>query len=249
MVRYDISEFSDDESLPIAVEFLPEGRAVSNEFHERDHSEIVLITKGRAVHRIGAEKCEVARGDVLIIPPHIHGYTETRELELLNIIYDDNMLIPGIASCKLPLTSRLFPDAHPDEKEIVRPVMRLRDDIDISSIVELAEKLGYEARHRIPGRQIQLISIFMEIVVYLGRYSAPGGVPFVFPEGVKAAAHFITGNYAKKISIDSLRKVANMSERSLFRNFKLAYGCSPNQYQQRVRTQRAYEMLRKFRKF
>ena len=249
MGKYDISEFSSDESLPLAVEFIPAGGTQPNKFHKHAYSKIILITQGKAVHRIGTGKCVLKKGDVLLIAPNcVHGYDDTRELELLNIIYDANLLIPGIESCKLPLTSLLFPDTLPAPKEMLRPVMRLVDDIDIASIIGLAERLGYEARHKIPGRQIQLIAIFMQIVVYLGRYSAPGGVPLEHPEGVKAVAHFINSNYSKKFSTETLRKSGNMSERSLFRNFKNAYGCTPKQYLQHVRVQRAYEMLTSTRK-
>ena len=243
MVTYKYSRFSADDSLPIAVKFMPKGTSVAGDFHNHEFSEIVVITAGTATHRIGQAGYAVGQGDVLLISPNCtHAYEDTGELELVNIIYDAQMMIPGLKSCRLPFITKLFPINYPDNGTMIRPVMNL-DTEAITVIVKLAERLDFEARHLIPGRQVLLLSIFMEIIIYLARYSHPIGEIIKFPDGLKAAISYINQHYAEKFSITNLQKIARMSERNLFRSFKRAFGVSPNQYLQNIRVQHAYELL------
>jgi AraC family transcriptional regulator len=53
----------------------------------------------------------------------------------------------------------------------------------------------------------------------------------------------MNNNFQKNISIKELCKIAKMSERNFFRNFKNSVGCSPLCYLRKIRIQRASEIL------
>ena len=60
---------------------------------------------------------------------------------------------------------------------------------------------------------------------------------------VRAVEEFIEANWDKPIDIDAMVAVAQVSARSLFRQFKRDRGCSPADFAKRVRLNHAREML------
>ena len=61
--------------------------------HTHDFTEIVLIEKGSGVHVTGRKHNPISRGDVLIAPrDSVHGYENTENLRLTNIIFDISLL-------------------------------------------------------------------------------------------------------------------------------------------------------------
>lgn len=60
---------------------------------------------------------------------------------------------------------------------------------------------------------------------------------------VKSVEEFIEANWDKPIDIPTMARVANVSARSLFRQFKQDRGYSPADFVKRVRLNRAHEML------
>jgi AraC-like DNA-binding protein len=60
---------------------------------------------------------------------------------------------------------------------------------------------------------------------------------------VRTVEEFIEANWDKPIDIASMAKVARISARSLFRQFRQDRGCSPADFAKRVRLNRAREML------
>ncbi len=68
----------------------------------------------------------------------------------------------------------------------------------------------------------------------------------VFNHGNKAIVtlqHYLQANYQHPITISNMAKTACMSERTLLRQFKRATGFKPNHYMQRLRVQKACDLL------
>ena len=63
------------------------------------------------------------------------------------------------------------------------------------------------------------------------------------PSAVRAVEEFIEANWDKPIDIETMSAIANVSARSLFRQFKKDRGHSPADFVKRIRLQRAREML------
>lgn len=67
--------------------------------------------------------------------------------------------------------------------------------------------------------------------------------PPVSSTAVRAVEEFIVANWDKPIDIDAMVAVAQVSARSLFRQFRRDRGCSPADFAKRVRLNHAREML------
>ena len=67
--------------------------------------------------------------------------------------------------------------------------------------------------------------------------------PQVSNSAVKKVKEFIAANWDKPIDIEGMVAVANVSARSLFRQFRKDCGCSPAEFAKQLRLSRAREML------
>ena len=67
--------------------------------------------------------------------------------------------------------------------------------------------------------------------------------PPVSSTAVRTVEEFIDANWDKPIDIDAMVAVAQVSARSLFRQFRRDRGCSPADFAKRVRLNHAREML------
>ncbi len=244
MITYKYSRFKDDGGFPINVKFMPVGTSKHVEFHDHEFSEIAIVTGGTAVHRIDMESFPLKKGDVLIIHPGCtHTYDNAGKLKLINIIYDARMPLPALGTCGLSFISRMFPAQYPDKKENLAPLAKLKEE-DIEPIYGLSRRLDFEVRHLRPGKQIQILAIFMEIIIYLARCENRYAETKSFNFELNKVINYMDKHYPEKITIADLKKVANMSERNLFRQFRNVFSVSPNEYLTHIRIQRSAELLR-----
>ncbi|MDB5604222.1 MAG: AraC/XylS family transcriptional regulatory protein [Bradyrhizobium sp.] len=63
------------------------------------------------------------------------------------------------------------------------------------------------------------------------------------PSAVKKVEDYVEANWDKPIDIEAMAQIANVSARSLFREFKKERGCSPAVFAKQIRLNRAKEML------
>ena len=63
------------------------------------------------------------------------------------------------------------------------------------------------------------------------------------PSAVRKVEDYIEANWDKPIDIEAMAQIANVSARSLFREFKKERGCSPAAFAKQIRLNRAKEML------
>jgi AraC-like DNA-binding protein len=243
MITYKYSRFSDEGGFPIGVKFMPAGTSVGMEFHDHEFSEIAIVTAGTATHKVGNESFPLKTGDVLIVHPGCtHAYGDTKDMGMLNIIYDAKMPLPALESCGLPFVLKLFPGKYPDSVDSLTPVVQILDE-DIEPIYELTRRLDYEVRHLRPGKQVLILAIFMEIIVYLARCDSNVNPVKKFNFALNEVINYMDKHYAEKITIANLQKAAKMSERNLFRHFRNVFSISPNEYLHHIRVQHATELL------
>ncbi len=243
MITYKYSHFRDKSGFPIGVKFMPTGTSANMDIHDHEFSEIAIVTSGSAIHCIGNETFPLKPGDVLIIHPgYGHAYDQAEDMAMTNIIYDAGMPLPALESCGLPLMLKLFPAKFPAGPETLAPAVRIADE-DIEPIYELTRKLDYEVRHLRPGKQVLILAIFMEIIVYLGRCDKSVSPVKKFNFALNEVINYMDRHYAEKITTADLTRAAKMSERNLFRHFRNVFSVSPNEYLRHIRVQRATEML------
>jgi AraC-like DNA-binding protein len=222
---------------------MPVGTNNNIEFHDHEFSEIAIVTHGTAIHKIGKENFPLKTGDVLIIHPGCaHAYDNAPDMELINILYDARMPLPALESCGLPFIHKLFPTHYPNAKDNLSPVGKLEAE-DIEPIYELSRRLDFEVRHLRPGKQVLILAIFMEIIIYLARCENRAGEMKRFNFELNKVINYMDKHYSEKITVSDLQKAAKMSERNLFRQFRNVFSVSPNEYLRHIRVQRATELL------
>jgi transcriptional regulator GlxA family with amidase domain len=102
-----------------------------------------------------------------------------------------------------------------------------------------------EQRTRPAGWQFALNAHFMLIVSDLSRaYSEQDNPVMRSLTRLGDVISYVHRNYAQNMTLDDLAKVANMSTRTLTREFKNALGISPIDYLIRERVNRAMDLLR-----
>jgi len=112
--------------------------------------------------------------------------------------------------------------------------------------------LGLEivAQHAGPSVMIQLGK---NLVVDTGHRSQRYYQQFIpkrnhGDQGILQAQIFLDKHYAKKIKVAKLASIGHMSERSFLRRFAQASGFKPSEYIQRLRIQKACELLERTKK-
>ncbi|MBA3709137.1 MAG: AraC family ligand binding domain-containing protein, partial [Planctomycetes bacterium] len=78
--------------------------------HRHDNLELVIITGGAGRHRTRDGRYPLTRGDVFVIPVGlVHGYEATRDLHLINVVYDPSRLeLPARRLTAMPGYEALF---------------------------------------------------------------------------------------------------------------------------------------------
>lgn len=244
LVNYHSSmvSFIGSGQLPLWVAYVAQGKHPEQRFHDHEYSEIAIVMKGHARHLADGGSAVLKAGDVVVIHPGtVHAYDNTGDLELINIVYDRARLsLPILDGYSLPLFKVVFPDR--DEKLSPRPVMNLKQD-DLEVIVQMVRHLEDEVKSFLPGSSFGSLALFMEVVLKIARL---GG--YEIPEQrmrflIGDAVSYINRNYNQTIAVNDLCKVAHMSRRNFFRRFRREVGCSPVDYQMKIRLHHASEML------
>ncbi len=237
-----IKRYVDFGQLPLWVAGVKQGRHPERKFHDHEFIEVVIVSNGSARHLTGSSSTHLKTGDVVVIHPGtVHAYDQTDDFELVNILYDHTKLpMPMLDGNALPLFKAFFPErVTPGLAEVV---INLKPD-DLEEIVARVFKLEDELKSMRPGNLFAGMALFMEIMVRLTRLGS-----YEIPEQRKRfligdAVSYLNKYYARKISVDELAKVANMSRRNFFRSFRLMTGSGPVEYLMKIRIQHASNML------
>ncbi len=216
------------------------------ELHTHDFVELVLILGGTATHRTEHGSYPLSAGDSFVIKPGMpHGYGQTRELELVNILFDPGRLaLPVSELSPLPGYHALF-ELEPrfrarhrfQSRLFLPPAMRRQ-------VATWAAQLEEELRRRDPGYTFMGLALLMRIIGYLCRaytsMEAPGSQTLL---AVNRVVTHLEHNYASPITLRELATLAHMCQRNVQRYFRRAFGVSPIEYLNRLRLQKACELL------
>ena len=249
-----------DRNFPLAVYILDDHPDYP--LHVHDFSEIVIISHGRGVTVVGDEEFPLKAGDVFVHHGgRPHGYRDTANLGLINVIYEQSLLQKVLFDVAgLPGYQSLF---------VVEPAMRregqferhLRLGIDelarahesaeamVKELYGSAKRLrpvAYEERHRTSqsasirkdatGHRFMAVAHFMALVGLLARtYNAK---PTVESERIMKVGRVIAhmeSHFAEDLKLPDLAKMVGMSDRNFYRFFTKVKNESPLSYLQRLR--------------
>lgn len=246
--KFNIKNFMRD-NFPL---FINQVNQIDQAAHTHDFTEIVLIERGSGVHVSGRGKKSVSMGDVLIAPRGaFHGYENTENLRLLNIIFDISLLdlpkgdlpvLPGYNtlvghgghglydSGGLPAAGE-FTALNPEE---------------INRICGIVQKMRLELADRRPGYKSECVSLLLSLAVLLAR--KPGGeqknAHSATDNKLEKTLDYMERHWHEKIEMEHLAKLANCSLRNFERVFLKITGRSPASYIIDLKLRRAKNLLK-----
>jgi len=236
--------FLGDAELPLRVFAL---RQSDLKLHRHEFTELVVVLDGSGDHLVDEHRFPIAAGDAFVIDVnHAHGYRDTRDLQITNVLFDERFLLdrePTLAS--MP-SYQAFVHLEPRARRRLDFTGKLRlDSLAMDEARELLRRLEAELGERAEGYGAASIALLVELLVLLCRAYAAADV-----DGrrdltdIGRAIGFLEANYARSLELADLQEVVAMSERSLLRKFSLATGTTPIQYLLRVRVSHGAHLLR-----
>ena len=224
--------------------------------HGHEFSELVLVTRGHAVHVFQATPdaeptvSPLECGDVFVMhPPSEHGYRNTEFLGVENVLFDlGGLELPDSLSDTLVAYPRLFDAGH---QLTGRPSLATRlvhlDSSALKKAKSIVQRIAKEQEQRTPGWRLAATAAFTELVVLVCR-EAPGHMtqePTCARHGwLTTVTNHLEQHFVGHVRLADLADLVHMSPSSLSHSFKKRLGCSPIEYVLSLRVQRAAELLR-----
>ncbi|MFW5844892.1 MAG: helix-turn-helix domain-containing protein [Planctomycetota bacterium] len=218
-----------------------------SELHRHEFVELVLICAGTGRHLLDRRGFTVGPGDVFVIPPGmVHGYDRTRGLEIINILYEPNLLpLPRWDLAAVPGFHALFA-VEPRLREEHGFQARLHLDArDQHRILRLVDGMRRELRAEAPGCAFAGAAWLMQIIVELARaYSAEQSPQARNVYGLAEVLTAMERDLAHPFTVHELAAIAHVSVSSLQRLFRRALDATPVEHLNRLRIRRACDLLR-----
>lgn len=215
--------------------------------HNHEFCEIVVIFKGHGTHNCNHISSPVTAGDVLFIPPGMaHGYDDTAELKLTNILYLPSRLgISGLDIVYSEFYGMTINNKIPAGKNFAGPVLHL-NQLELAETHRLCRLLECEHKECAYGHEFASQSLFMALLLVLtrcyercnktGRTSNQNRIGNVIA--------YMNRHYSEKISLEILAGKTGMSQRNMIRLFEIATGTTPVKYLLHLRIYQASIMLK-----
>lgn len=256
-----------DRNFPLAVFVL--NNHPDYPLHVHDFSVIVIIAQGHGVNVVGKEEFPLKAGDVFVHHGgRPHGYRDTVDLGLINIVYEPSLLqkvrfdVTG-----LPGYQSLF---------VVEPAMRrgghfeghltlgFRDLARARELAEAMEKelygdaprgrpVAFEERHcaramalrkDATGNRFMAVAHFMSLVGLVSRaYNAEPTVESERIMKIGRAIAYMESHFAEDLKLSEMAKMVGMSDRNFYRFFSQVKNESPLSYLQRLRILKGAKLL------
>ena len=213
--------------------------------HE-DFDELVFTLSGSAVHMADGVEYPLIRGEVFVLRgTHAHCFKFKRNLRLMNILYRRERfvrLVPEFAD--LRGFDELFvqePSGHARRRFTTK--LRL-DARQMDEMLPIIQAMQDEIERKQPGFNLVAEALFKIMVTRVCRFHTQAeSMPSRAVSRVGLAVSFIERNYAGQVTIAALMRVTRMARSTFLRVFKETTGCTPIDYLNHLRIERAAEML------
>jgi len=215
--------------------------------HSHEFTELVLVLSGQGTHVVARDRYPIGGGDVFVIMRgEGHAYRNTRDLRLVNILFDlDRLRVPLADLQSLPGYHVLF-TLEPRYRRAHRFTSHLRlGEEELSHAAALITRIEGELAAKAPGYRFAATAVFMDMIGGLCRAYSKAGQPIARSLlRIGEAIGYLENHYAEPVSVARLARIAHLSERSLLREFRRAVGRSPIQHLIRLRIAKAADLLR-----
>ena len=214
--------------------------------HRHEFHELVVILAGRGRHVTDGGHYGIEAGDVFLVRGEMaHGYAGTRDMTLVNILFDPRRLKLSLSDLQdLPgyhVLFRVEPRLRAHER--FRGRLRLSPQ-DLAEAGAMIVRLQEELSGRSPGYRFMACLHLMHLIGFLSRCYSHAEHPEVMPlMQFGAVLSHVEQRFAERLTVPQLAAMAHMSESSLTRMFRRVTGRSPLDHVICVRIARARELL------
>lgn len=240
-----LNYFTNNPAFPFFIQYGKHEENLEQHVHD-DFYELVIVLRGSANHIVGDDIFPIQKGDVFVISEDTaHGYEAPKDFKICNIMFRLDYFFDQ--TCDL-CTMSGFHAFFMIEPTIAKTSgfsnrLTLKGNV-FNEINHQLQTMIYEYEKKAWGYQTLLSSLFTTLAVTLCRYyqelSTSRGQdisPLISP------ISYIENHYHEEISIDTLAKMAGVSERHFSRLFRDVYHTSPGQYLLQYRVQKAGQLL------
>ena len=220
--------------------------------HDHSFYEIIIVTKGKGTHRISNSSFTAVRGDVFVIPPTIpHSFHSIKNLEIQNILLKTSFVRERQHKSKnVPGYFQLM-EIEPFLRQNYDQSMFLH--LNTIQLAELQQDIKFiEETHPLyhtDNMELQYLSAW-KIIYYLSyllykqiHKSSNDTSNKKYETQILNTLEYIHQNFSNKMSIDELANRVFLSRATFLRHFQAMCGCTPIQYINAYRREKAMEML------
>jgi AraC-like DNA-binding protein len=229
--------------LPLAVHHVRDHGPTS--LHNHDFSELVIILSGCGEHFSADASYRVIAGDAFVVTQD-HGYRDTENLELVNILFDHKRLeLPLEDALKLPGYHAFFAlEPRFRKKHGFKNILHLTMQ-ELAVVSGLIAELEVELRKRSSGYEFMAKTLLMQLIGWLSRtYERMHTVETRPLLQLGAVLSHMEKHYTECIHLTDLARMSGLSVSSLQRSFRAITGHAPIEYLIRLRLLHACELLR-----
>ncbi len=222
----------------------------SIEPHNHDFYEINIVLKGIGTHQIENECFRVKAGDVFLIPPMIvHAYYDTENLDVYHILLHKDFIAENKnESTNMPGFLQ-FTEIEPFLRQHFSSSMFLH--LSVGQMLQLKQELDFVENTYFDKSVFNPLKYHtMWKIIYWLSYLLSEQIKKLDEQPVDKhetnilnVLEYIHKHYADKITVDLLCKKSFMSKATLFRWFYNMCRCTPMQYLNKYRCEKALEMM------
>lgn len=236
-----------NENLPLDVHRSP----TTQQVRVHDHAnfiEIVLVTQGSAIHHWGKTTQMLSAGDLFCIAPEEpHGYTDVDNFEIINCLFDPELIKPhqDLITNSPALVEFLIVEPLYREETHQRRLLRLPSGAfdQASNLLDAMDKSLRTDRPTSLGILGQLYQFLALIETHHTTQNAPPELIAAQNWAFAQAQTYMRANLSEDLDLKSLADTACLSPAHFSRVFKKATGLSPIAYLTKLRLDRATQLL------
>jgi AraC-like DNA-binding protein/quercetin dioxygenase-like cupin family protein len=208
------------------------GHDTRTKSHSHDFFEIVFVTQGFSLHRVGEDVSILLPGDIFYIPPETsHEYWKSINNRVYNCLFYPDVFGEDLnALMKLPFIDRVLRCDTSFKWSKIH--LKLEDRFEILGILK---KLECETNEMPSGWEISSKSLLTDLLIRFSRVgdnSSQGSDPM--DPGLAASAlgmmHILEQSINNRMSIEQMAKCTGYSPEYFSRIFKKLTGITPSAY-------------------
>lgn len=235
---------NEKENIPFqCVPFCIEHSTVSDAdpVHVHNYHQLSIVTKGSADLIVNNYSCKVQAGSVYVISSYApHHLEQVDHIEVINILFSLDDLMKYAASLQQSEGFRSLFIFQASTSLHTRPNNILTLNFEgIQEVLHLADAMLKEANNSALGQDIVIQSYFMLLITYLSRSFDLDTESEQSAYAFYRLTEHINRNFAEQYTMSDLVKLSLLNEKHLRSLFMKKYHCSPMQYINRTKLEKA----------